>query len=123
MRNRTTNNQQSGITAPLRPVAINISIPANLTASTSEVILVDPYTVKIPYNQNLIFGDSMGAHLTSASYAYSQPNICGAGVLKSIPQGNNRLTTVWGGVRANYSVQEGLYSYIDLQYEMNRLAI
>lgn len=114
----------SGIKNKAAPVPFGFAVPASYSATDTSVpgnpILVDPFTVQYKLQPPWIIPDNCSCALTSASFAYTQPNIVGAAVLESFPTGNNRLTINYGGAGdVDIILDEGLYTYLDVQSALN----
>ena len=112
----------SGIKNKASPIPISFAIPESYTATgpnAGDPILIDPYTVRFRINPPFIIPDNCSCGLTQASFAFSQPNIVGAAVLESAPTGNDRLTADFGSGAVDIVLDEGLYSYLDVQSALN----
>lgn len=103
-------------------IPISFAIPSNYTATvTGGPILLNPYVVRYPMNPALVIPEGWCAALQSAAFAYTQPNIAGAGVLTSVPTGNNRISIKVGttGAWLDIVLDPGLYDYNDVQTALN----
>lgn len=112
----------SGIKNKAAPIPISLAIPESYSQTgtgQNDPILLDPYTVRFKLTPPLILPDNCSCGLTQASFAYSQPNIVPAAVLGSAPNGNDRLTANFGSGSIDIVLDEGLYSYIDVQSALN----
>jgi hypothetical protein len=115
----------SGVRKENGPLAINFNIPEGAaTGSLSGLTIPDQFTARFQMNPPLIIPEGSCCDLTVASFPYSVPNIASANELPGIPTGNNRITIAWnGGPLTDYTVDTGLYSYIDVQYALNQIAV
>jgi hypothetical protein len=67
----------------------------------------------------IILPDNCSCTLTQASFAYSQPNIVSAGVIEAAPNGIDRLTLDAGAGPVDIILDNGLYSFVDVQAALN----
>lgn len=115
-------SSSAGRTTAPEPIPLSFSVPGNYSATTTGgPILLDPYTVQFNMSPSLVIPDGCLCNLIQASFAYTQPNIAGAGILAAVPNGNNRVTIKWGTLGANQDIiiPTGLYSYLDVQQVLN----
>jgi hypothetical protein len=112
---------QSAAVNAMAPIPMSFAIPGTYTATVAGgPRLIDPTTVSFQLNPPLVIPANACAELHTASFAYTQPNIASAGVLESVPNGNNRVTIQANGVNwLDIVLDPGLYSYIDVQTAMN----
>ena len=109
-----------------RPIPMSFSIPGGMVAGQKigNVSLRDKYTASISMGLPLTIPDNTSCNLIQASFAYSQPNVASAGQIEALPDGNNIINISYnGGVITPYAVPTGLYSYTDIQYALNQIAI
>lgn len=115
----------SGVKKENGPIPLNFNIPEG--AVTNEVpglTVPDQFTARFAMNPPLVIPENSCCDLTVASFPYSIPNIAGVGELPGVPSGNNRVSIAWdGGPRADYEIDTGLYSYLDVQYAFNQIAV
>jgi len=121
MHSNTWSTNTSGTKTLARPIPLSFSIPGGYTATIENgPILVDRFTVQFPIKPPLIIPSNCCCHLTSASFAYSQPNIVDAGLLQSIPNGNNRISVKFGAdPYVDIILEPGLYDFQDVQTALN----
>lgn len=121
MHNNVWSTNTSGTKTLARPIPLSLSIPGSYTATASGgPILIDRFTVQFPITPPLIIPTNCGIHLTSASFAYSQPNVVDAGFLQSVPNGNNRLSVKFGAdPYVDIILEPGLYDFQDVQTALN----
>lgn len=104
-----------------------VTIPARSTVGQvfGNLNIVDNYTVKVNCSTPLYIPDNYYCHLVNASYPYSYPNIAGqSDALPGIPFGNNRISIDYnGGGYVDYTIPTGLYSFTDIAYALNQIAI
>lgn len=121
----TWSSSTSGIKNKAAPIPITFAIPENYSVTgtgAGDPTLLDAYTVRFKMQPPLILPENCSCGLTQASFAYSQPNIVGPGVLPRIPGGNNRLTMNFGVGNVDIVLDEGLYSDSDVQIALNNWA-
>lgn len=113
----------SGIKKSAAPIPFSLSIPANYSATSTAVgapILIDQYTVMFKLANPLVIPENCSIALDKAGFAYTQPNIVGAAVLESVPNGNNRVTINVGGAGdVDIVLDAGLYTYLDVAQALN----
>lgn len=119
-------NQWSSITSGIKnraaPIPISFAIPENYTATgpnPNDPVLLDPFTVRFNMQPPLILPENCSCGLTQASFAYSQPNIVGPAVIESAPNGNNRITIDFGSGPVDIVLDEGLYTFTDVETFLN----
>lgn len=107
-----------------RPITQSFEIPESLTAtSNSGFRLADEYTASFSCFPFTV-PEKCTCHLDTASIPYSVPNVAAAGVLPRIANGNDRITISYNGAAfTDYTVDQGLYSYEDMQYALNTIAV
>lgn len=107
-------------------VPFTLSIPARGTPgqTSGNVIILDAYTARVQLAPALTIPNDAIGYLQTASFPYSYPNVAGAGTLLSVPNGNNRITITFGASpAADYYLPTGLYSFLDVAYALNQIAI
>lgn len=112
----------TGIQTRSAPIPISFAVPEAYSATAQGgPVLLDPYTVSYQINPPLVIPANSLCELVQASFAYSQPNLANAGVLQSVPTGNNRLSIKVGtaGVWQDVVIPQGLYDYTDVQEQLN----
>lgn len=113
----------SGIKKSASPIPFGLTVPANYSATGSAAgspILIDQYTVQFKLNPPLVIPENCSIALDKAGFAYTQPNIVGAAVLESVPNGNNRVTINVGGAGdVDIVLDAGLYTYLDVAQALN----
>jgi hypothetical protein len=113
----------SGIKKAASPYPLGFTVPSNYAATATTPgapILVDPYTVQFKLNPPLVIPENCCMALDKASFAYTQPNIVGAATLEAFPNGNNRVTINVGGAgNVDVVLDDGLYTYLDVQQALN----
>lgn len=107
-----------------RPITQSFEIPESLTASANSGFrLADEYTASFscyPFT----LPEKCVVHLDTASIPYSIPNVAGVGVLPRISSGNNRITINYNGTgNVDRRIDQGLYSFEDVQYALNAIAV
>lgn len=107
------------------PIPLNFNIPENaITGTLPNLTIPDQFTARFQMSPPLIIPDNSCCDLTVASFPYSVPNIAGINQLPSIPTGNNRISINWNGTGLHdYNIDTGLYSYLDVQYALNQIAV
>lgn len=113
----------SGIKKTAAPIPFGLSIPANYSSTSTSAgapILIDQYTVQFKLNPPLVIPENCSIALDKAGFAYTQPNIVGAAILESVPNGNNRVTINVGGAgNIDIVLDAGLYTYLDVAQALN----
>jgi hypothetical protein len=129
--NNLNNNQQqwssnaSGIKRENAPIPLNFNIPEGATTGIIPGLTIpDSFTARFQMNPPLVVPENACCDLTVASFPYSVPNIAGIGELPAISNGNDRISINWnaGGFQ-DYTIPTGLYSYLDVQYALNQIAV
>lgn len=114
----------AGITRNNAPISLNFNIPENPASGDLPGLTVpDAFTARFSVQPPLIIPSDACCDLINASFPYSVPNVAEAGELPGIPNGNNRITITWNGVTGDYYIPTGLYSYLDVQYALNQIAV
>jgi hypothetical protein len=109
-------------------VPMSITIPAFFATDkqpVNGVSCVDNYTARVNLSPGFIVPPRQTVHLVQASIPYTYPNIGNAGVIPDFPAGNNRITIIFDvpTVDDNYILATGLYSYTDVMFSLNLLAV
>lgn len=107
----------------IQPNSVNFNIPEGAVNGTLPGLLIpDPFTATFQLNPPLTITDGALIDIANAAFPYTQPNIAAPGELPAITNGNNRVTIQWNGVGYDFLLPTGLYSYPDVQYQLNAFA-
>lgn len=112
----------SGIKNRAAPIPISFAVPEGYAVTgpgPNDPILLDPFTVQFKLQPPLVIPENCSCGLTQASFAYSQPNIVGPAVIESAPTGNNRITMNFGLGPVDIVLDEGLYTFTDVESALN----
>lgn len=103
------------------PVPLSFSVPSEFSQTVPGVVnLVDRFTAQFPMQPPLVIPENCSAALHQASFAYSQPNVAGPGILENLTDGNNRLTVNYDAKGdVDILLATGLYSLDDIQSALN----
>lgn len=121
MQHQQWQSSQAGRKDPSQAIPLSFTIPATYTTTIAGgPSIIDPYTVSYQMKPPLVIPDGCCAALHAASFAYTQPNIASAGVLTSVPNGNNRISIqAVAGTWLDIVLDTGLYDYLDVQTALN----